>query len=74
MPIEALSIAQRITIVASALSIGVPQAASIGISQTVPIVAIEGVSISFSHRLRFSHSSWVSLCLSLGEKMLVRVT
>ena len=52
-----------ITIVA--LPIGVPQAMSIGVPQSAPIVAIEGVSISFSY---ISHSSGVSLCVSLGEK------
>ena len=60
MAVEASRVAQGISV---ALTIGVPQA--------VPIVAVEGVSISISDRLGFSNGSGVSLCLSfsLGEKI-----
>ena len=53
MAVEALSVVE-----------GIP----VGVPQPVPIVAIDGVSISVGDR--FSHSRGVSLSLSLGEKML----
>ena len=52
MAVEALSVVE-----------GIP----VGVPQAVPIVAIDGVSISVGDR--FSHSRGVSLSLSLGEKM-----
>ena len=58
MAVEALSISQGITVVASALTISVPQ--------PVPVEPVEGVSLSVGSRFGFSHCSRVSLGFSFS--------
>ena len=61
MAVEALSISQGITVVASALTIVVPQPMSVVVPQPVPV---EGVSVG--SRFGFSHCSRVSLGFSFS--------
>ena len=58
MAVEALSISQGITVVASALTIVVPQ--------PVPVEPVEGVRISVGSRFGFSHCTRVSLGFSFS--------
>ena len=61
MAVEALRISQGITVVASALTISVPQPMSVVVPQPVPV---EGVSVG--SRFGFSHCSRVSLGFSFS--------
>ena len=66
MAVEALSISQGITVVASALTIVVPQPMSVVVPQPVPVEPVEGVSLSVGSRFGFSHCSRVSLGFSFS--------
>ena len=66
MAVEALSISQGITVVASALTIVVPQPMSVVVPQPVPVEPVEGVRISVGSRFGFSHCSRVSLGFSFS--------
>ena len=64
MAVEALSISQGITVVASALTIVVPQPMSVVVPQPVPVEPVKGLSVG--SRFGFSHCSRVSLGFSFS--------
>ena len=66
MAVEALRISQGITVVASALTISVPQPVPIVVPQPVPVEPVEGVSLSVGSRFGFSHCTRVSLGFSFS--------